>query len=302
MNIVEEMITKGASIRYELGVESLKDEEYRTECLHRAHKILCSIFNPEDDVTFIHRTFHDEKDKPTDKIRLKRFFRTQIKQLRSYTTSHWYEEPDDQMYIRQWAVDVKMKDIRIAYVIECIYNSDFARKPTSDGQIYLYNKRNGILFHMYDDRGCDVCSLDQNVLLPLYHLHRKWILDYDRYDIDQLFNEGLTGITETKEERELRQKLNDQKVADSKMDLTIDNTSNVSHHFEIPTAHATKFAEEVSLTGFTVRQISEENKRTKFEVSKVEMITLIDYQTHLMSMYGKKYGAYTGWSYQQMKR
>lgn len=177
-----------------------------------------------------------------------------------------------------------------------------ARKPTSDGQIYLFNKRNGILFHMYDDRGCDVCSLDQDVLLQLYHLHRKWILDYDRYDIDQLFNEGLAGIMETEEVRELRQNVNDKKVADSKIDLSKDNTCRLSHYFEIPFENGSRFVEEISLTRSTVREISAGNETVTFEVSKIEALAHIDYQTHLMSLYCKKFGIYTGWSYERHRK
>ncbi|KRE40904.1 hypothetical protein ASG81_16820 [Paenibacillus sp. Soil522] len=69
-----------------------------------------------------------------------------------------FDESDDELYTKEWTVEVKAKEIRMPYVLESIENADFIRKPTSGGRIYLYNKTKGILFHMYDDRGCDVFS------------------------------------------------------------------------------------------------------------------------------------------------
>lgn len=121
--------------------------------------------------------------------------------MQSRTLPYEFDESDDELYTREWIVEVKAKELRMPYVLESIENVDFKRKPTSGGRIYLYNKSNDILFHMYDDRGCDVFSSDKSALLPLYHLHRKWILDYNRYEIDSIFDEGLAGIIETDEEK-----------------------------------------------------------------------------------------------------
>lgn len=76
MNIVKEMKAHGPYIRFELGLENLKDEVYRCESLRRARSIYRSIFDPEDDVIFIHRTSYGTNEKRVDKIRLKRFFIT----------------------------------------------------------------------------------------------------------------------------------------------------------------------------------------------------------------------------------
>lgn len=191
MNIVKEMSTHdGPYIRFELGLAKLKDDTYRRESLRRAYVIYRSIFSPEDDVIFIHRTYYGINEKRFSKIRLKRFFNTRLKNLRSCTWPYEFDESDEEFYTKEWSVVVKAKEIRMPYVLECIVNDDFMRKPNSGGRVYLYNKTKGILFHMYDDRGCDVFSAHKDSLLPFYHLHREWILDYNRYQIDQLFGEG----------------------------------------------------------------------------------------------------------------
>lgn len=297
VNIIKEMKAHGPYIRFELGLDSLMDEAYRRESLRRALAIYRSIFGSEDDVIFIHRTSHSKSEKRVQKIHLKRFFTTRLRLLQSRTLPYEFDESDDELYTREWIVEVKAKELRMPYVLESIENVDFMRKPTSGGRIYLYNKSNDILFHMYDDRGCDVFSSDKSALLPLYHLHRKWILDYNRYEIDSIFDEGLAGIVETDEEKKLRWILDNKKVSDSGINLRRVNTCHILHHFEIPSENADKFEKEISFTSFAIRRLSITDDQFTFIATKTQAIALINYQTHLMSMFGKKYGAYKGWSF-----
>jgi hypothetical protein len=300
VNIVKELMVHGLYIRFELGLENLMGEAYRFEGLRRANAICRSIFDPEDDVIFIYRTSYGTNEKRVSKIRLKRFFKTRLKQTRSCTLPYEFDESDDDVYTQEWTVEVKAKEIRMPYVLESIENADFMRKPSSNGRIYLYNKTKGILFHMYDDRGCDVFSSDKSTLLPLYHQHRKWILDFNRYEIDSLFGEGLADIIETDEERKIRWELDNKKVIDSGINLRRVNTCHISHYFEIPYENADEFAIEIAFTSFAISRISKTDNRVTYIAAKTQALALIDYQTHLMSMYGKKYGTYVGWRYEKI--
>ena len=44
-----------------------------------------------------------------------------------------------------------------------------------------------MIYHFYDDRGCDVIASNKEDLHQLYIACHDWILDYDRDQIDQLF-------------------------------------------------------------------------------------------------------------------
>ncbi|CAM4189734.1 DUF3885 domain-containing protein [Paenibacillus tarimensis] len=300
MNIVKEMTSHGPYIRYELGLENLVGEAYRCESLRRARSIYRSIIEPEDNVVFIHRTSYDRSDRQVGKVRLKRFFRSRLPQVRSRILPYEFDESDEDLWTKEWSVEVKAKEILMPYLLEAIENTDFIRKPDSGGRIYLYNQTKDILFHMYDDRGCDVFSSDKSSLLPFYHLHRKWILDYNRYEIDGIFGEGLAGIIETDEEQKNRRAYNNKKVTDSGINLRRANICHVTHDFKIPSIHADKFEEEISLTSFTIQRILSTNDQVTYTASKAQALALIDYQTLLMCMYGKKYGSYDGWSFEKL--
>jgi len=44
-----------------------------------------------------------------------------------------------------------------------------------------------MIYHLYDDRGCDVIASNKENLRPLYEELNDWILDYDREQIDTIF-------------------------------------------------------------------------------------------------------------------
>ena len=43
------------------------------------------------------------------------------------------------------------------------------------GTVWLADTCNGLIFHLYDDRGADLLASRKNLLLPLYETHRDWI-------------------------------------------------------------------------------------------------------------------------------
>ncbi|WP_420916570.1 DUF3885 domain-containing protein [Paenibacillus thiaminolyticus] len=61
------------------------------------------------------------------------------------------------------------------------------RFPRSGIDIYFINKTKKMIYHLYDDRGCDVICADVDPLRPLYEEFNDWILDYDREKIEALF-------------------------------------------------------------------------------------------------------------------
>ena len=49
--------------------------------------------------------------------------------------------------------------------------------------------KNQVLYHLYDDRGADIVAADKNLLLPIYKKYKDRILEYDKADIERIFNE-----------------------------------------------------------------------------------------------------------------
>jgi hypothetical protein len=64
-------------------------------------------------------------------------------------------------------------------------NLEMGFEPSITQDIYFYSVINEIGFRIYDDRGCDVWSNDKEKLRPIYKKLNKWILDYNRPEIEE---------------------------------------------------------------------------------------------------------------------
>ncbi|REB07066.1 DUF3885 domain-containing protein [Sporosarcina sp. BI001-red] len=190
-----------------------------------------------------------------------------------------------------------LKSISYREILKGIGNYEQGRDPSIGESVYFISTENDVVFHMYDDRGCDVFGLNKGTLAPVYHNFRKWILDYNRIEIDNAFEEGLYNYFENPEEKEERVRANEIKVEETKIDLFQDNTCHITHSLVIPNDRTEECINEISETGFNVFVDIKNCECTNLKVTKTEALAVIDYQTELMSLYSKKYeGEYMGWS------
>lgn len=191
----------------------------------------------------------------------------------------------------------RLKFINYKEILKGIGNYEQGRSPSIGEPVYFISTEKDVVFHMYDDRGCDVFALRKETLAPAYYKYRKWILDYNRIEIDNVFEEGLHNYYETLKEREERIKADRLKVEETGIDLSQDNTCHITHSLVIPNYRAEECMNEISGTGFTIFIDYKKCKVTHLKVTKTEALAVIDYQTELMSLYSKKYdGEYEGWS------
>ncbi|MFF2177848.1 DUF3885 domain-containing protein [Lysinibacillus sp. NPDC058147] len=286
-------------IRFELGLVELEGEEYSKEIYHRVLSIFNFLFNKTDTIMLIASINTSIEYRGNDLVNIHRFLKNKklIYGLNCKTVPYEYDEEDTEMKTIQYSLKLKKEDIRLGYLFQAISNTNFDRKPRIEGNLYLLNLSKSTLLHMYDDRGCDVYSLDKESLLPLYHKYRNWILDYNRIQIDHIFKEGLFNYSETSTEMENRLQTNKSRVQETRINLYEVNTCDITHQIEIPKDSTEECVKEIEQTGFIIEVDNKYNDYNVLKVMKTEALALIDYQTELMSLYSKKYnGKYKGWS------
>lgn len=105
-------------------------------------------------------------------------------------------EEEDQRVIHRFSLLCKKEDIRYQQLLQAICYEDFAHpstilknNPSSGVEVYFINVTRNMLYHLYDDRGCDILAADKNDLRFLYETYNDWILDYDRKAIDETFHD-----------------------------------------------------------------------------------------------------------------
>ncbi|MEH7115986.1 DUF3885 domain-containing protein [Neobacillus vireti] len=106
-----------------------------------------------------------------------------------------FEDEADQMVIHRFILQCKKETIRYVPLLKAICYEDFTHSTTilknnqeSGYEIYFVNLTKKIIFHLYDDRGCDILAAKKEDIRYLYEEFHDWILDYDRKRMDILFN------------------------------------------------------------------------------------------------------------------
>lgn len=96
-------------------------------------------------------------------------------------------EDDENVETHRFVLECRGRDLRSEHLIRSLCNTDFDIKPSIKHDVYVINKTTGTIFHVYDDRGCDVIATSQDALREVYTACNDWILEYDRQRIEAVF-------------------------------------------------------------------------------------------------------------------
>lgn len=300
-------LTSDLHLRFELGHPYKNGTEERVnQVVTRVTTLFEEVFKPDDFIYLYIKDWNVTEDimfgNNTPEYLYDLLSKQNIEEETFYDIDEDYDELTGQTIeikneFKVKFVCVQLKSISYKKILVGIGNYEQGRVPSIGESVYFISTEKDIIFHMYDDRGCDVFGLDKDTLVPLYHKFRKWILDYNRIEIDDTFEEGLFNYYETTREKEKRLRENSIKVKETKINLSQDNTCHITHALAIPNEYAEECINEIGETGFTIANDSKNNELTNIKAIKTEALALVDYQTELMSLYSKKYkGEYIGWS------
>ncbi|WP_045521067.1 DUF3885 domain-containing protein [Neobacillus niacini] len=189
------------SIRFEISnpiiphyaIENLKQTFQRSITLFK------KVFDERDEILLVTdvlttRNNHFLQRKPLNVYKKYLKDKDLLYKLHHQLFVRFFEDEVDQMVIHRFILQCKKDTIRYAPLLKAICYEDFAHSSTilknnqeSGYEIYFVNLTKKIIFHLYDDRGCDILAADKEDIRYLYEEFNDWILDYDRKRIDHLF-------------------------------------------------------------------------------------------------------------------
>ncbi|WJY27334.1 DUF3885 domain-containing protein [Sporosarcina trichiuri] len=185
-------------IRFELGVSdgttSIHDQPaYLPGVYHRAIDLFEALHAPEDDL-YIVVDVHEFNSSHAQRRKLNVFAkyvkeRSVLYRLRQDTLPSVYLENNEDGSYRKYRFSLHCcrSDLRYAALLRAICNQDMGRRPVVDVPVYIVNVTKRTVFHVYDDRGCDVVAEEADTLRPVYERFSDWILEYDRGAVDGMF-------------------------------------------------------------------------------------------------------------------
>lgn len=188
-------------IRFELGDPELdmsQKERYLREAGDRAIH-LYNLLHREDDELLVVTNAHF-LDRPRRHERKLNVYRRRVKdhrvlrKLSQITIPYIYAEgdKDENIETHRFVLECRGRDLRSEHLIRSLCNTDMGVKPSIEHEVYVINQTAGTIFHVYDDRGCDVIATSTDALREVYEACSDWILDYDRQRIEKCFENTTT--------------------------------------------------------------------------------------------------------------
>lgn len=183
-------------IRFEVGVSmdvdyTIPHNPYIQGCYRRAITLFEALHQEDDDI-FVVMDVNNVHGFNHLKRRLKHFHRYVDKSL-LYSLKHevlslYPEEEEDCIETHRFTLSCKAGELHHVNLLKAICNQDFGLTPNQSNRVYFINQRTKTIFHVYDDRGCDLIAVSALDIKDMNETFNDWILDYDREEIDEVFN------------------------------------------------------------------------------------------------------------------
>jgi len=183
-------------LRFEVADWSLGKESIVLEKAgDRALEIVKYAFDPEDDILFVTDVYTQHAHELTKRKLLvyQKYVHRQVRnRLRHELLTYVRPEIEDSLTLERFTLKCQLQEIRLRPLLHAICQEDFYTpnqilKGKLGYEIYLMNVSKNMIFHLYDDRGCDLIAAEPERLRPVYEGLQHWLLDYDRPQMDRLF-------------------------------------------------------------------------------------------------------------------
>lgn len=184
-------------IRFEIGNPDIKlwidskkttlNKEYFDEALKRAKSIFDFLFHDEDNIIFVYQQYSDGRRKINRRSHIMQLLdKSNILNRKYSRVKNIYELTNRKSYWHRLSLSLKKSELNIPEIINYILYSDFG---SGCGECYFINKSKDTILILYDDRGMDIIANNKDNLTAVYKTYNKWILDYDREQIDKIFKQ-----------------------------------------------------------------------------------------------------------------
>ena len=169
-------------IRFKLGVNYdctniYENCPYLEGVYNRAITLFQSLHSKTDDM-YIVVDVNDYADGETFKHKLNIFSKyvkekSDLFKLQKNTIPYVFPEDDeDGVYkTHRYTLKCKVSDLKYIPMIKAICNQDMGIKPRIFHMVYFININKNTIFHIYDDRGCDVLATSPNTIRDMYHTY-----------------------------------------------------------------------------------------------------------------------------------
>lgn len=181
-------------IRFELGLDNYYEENiYMQEVYQRAITLFESLHFQDEEIFIVVdvNNFGDSKTYQHKARIFSPYIRSRSLLYTLKLTEIPYIFPEDneegKCKTNRFTLQCKVSDVKYIPLLKALCNQDLGIQPNIIHRIYFINIKRKTIFHIYDDRGCDLLATSPESIRDLYFTYNDWILDYDKDKIDQVF-------------------------------------------------------------------------------------------------------------------
>ena len=193
------------ALRFEISDEeaTMADIDAMQEAVERSVTLFDEVFYEEDNLLVV-ADVYTTKDHLFLKKRPLTTYRTFVKeqdvlnQLRHELIPEGISEEGEEMVTHRFLQPGCKMDIQYELLMEHVcYESvripltGLREQPNATFEIYFLNLDRGMVYHLYNERGCDILASDKNDLRFLYEKYTHWICEKERSKMDALFDETI---------------------------------------------------------------------------------------------------------------
>lgn len=199
INAPYSIATGAAYIRFDLGGELRNGTLDRVNlAVTRVTKIFEEVFNGDKSVWVLCYEDMDESGILDNEYLYEQFedkAYTSFYKGKETLTSNFFEEDDDgnstsipSTYDGFVIIgNSDLKDVNYNNIFRGKANFEMGFDPAIHQKVYFISPTTSAILYMYDDRGCDVVAPNTNAIRHVYENCNELILDYDRANIDTVF-------------------------------------------------------------------------------------------------------------------
>jgi hypothetical protein len=180
-------------IRYEIGVGSPYIEDgsingdYVKNAVSRAEMVFQKL-EFSNNILVIFDCFHDENNQYNlDTVNILKSFLNNIIDPEVIELNENIVDEDKICY-RRYFFYTTLDNFNYKDLFSEIAKADIGGSYDLASSVFIFDLEKDILYYLYDDRGLDVVASKISTLYPIYEEFNDWILDYDRLEIEELFN------------------------------------------------------------------------------------------------------------------
>jgi len=192
-------------MRFELGGEGNSNKEKIEQATKRGTEIFNQVIK-EDEIIIVIEEWESEFFDPENRNKNYVFEildGVDLKRVKGPFEQTYFEENEEGVKIEKIFEDKLECDLLIGKfniklnqaeaIIKGISSLEMGGEPCIPQNIYFFSIQKQSGFRIYDDRGCDVWANSLNTLEPIYENLNSWILEYNRAEIDDMFNNEISG-------------------------------------------------------------------------------------------------------------